>query len=207
MSHNRDMSYLINNRIIYRRNPIIDQPTEVYEWGMYYENGTYECYTLFNSKAKITTYKSLKWHLLTLWYLNQDLTKEKFIELARYIACKENGFATFNLNDNTFNSIIKEVYNMDLEHPPKNRLRKVIFKDFSNLSLNEKLSIVGTIIGKSKKITEEYIYDAMLHLHDHNEKITISKIAKYLNVATRTIYRVISDQLKEEKEKLNNELK
>ena len=49
---------------------------EVYDLGgnvaEYYENGTYECYRLFQSKAKITTYKSLKWHFLVLYYLNQE---------------------------------------------------------------------------------------------------------------------------------------
>ena len=66
----RKMFYLNNNKIVYRRDPISDKPTEVYEWGYFYEHGTYECYTLFRSKAQITTYKSLKWHLLVLWYLN-----------------------------------------------------------------------------------------------------------------------------------------
>ena len=29
-----------------------------------YEDGTHECYQLFRSRAKVTTYKSLKWHML-----------------------------------------------------------------------------------------------------------------------------------------------
>ena len=33
---------------------------------MYYEDGTHECYELFRSSAKITTYKIFKWHLLVL---------------------------------------------------------------------------------------------------------------------------------------------
>ena len=45
---------------------------------MFYEDGTYECYELFRSKAKINTYKSLKWHLLVLWYLNPDLNRKNF---------------------------------------------------------------------------------------------------------------------------------
>ena len=45
------MSYLNKNRIIYRRGPINDKPTETYEWGSFYEAGTHECYELFRSKA------------------------------------------------------------------------------------------------------------------------------------------------------------
>ena len=37
----RNMTYLNNNNIIYRRDPISDKPTEVYEWGYYYEHGTH----------------------------------------------------------------------------------------------------------------------------------------------------------------------
>ena len=60
MSHERNLDYLVKRRIIYRRTPIDDQPTESFDWGDYYENGTYECYELFRSRAKITTYKVIK---------------------------------------------------------------------------------------------------------------------------------------------------
>ena len=66
MSHNRNLDYLVKRRIIYRRAPLNDQPTESFEWGNYYENGTHECYELFRSKAKITTFKSLKWHMYSI---------------------------------------------------------------------------------------------------------------------------------------------
>ena len=72
MSHRR-LEYLHRNRIIYRRHPIYDKPNQVFTWGDFYQDGTYECYELFRSKAKITTYRSLKWHLLVLWYLNDDM--------------------------------------------------------------------------------------------------------------------------------------
>lgn len=207
MSHNRNMKYLIDNRIIYRRDPITDVASEVYDWGEYYEDGTYECYRLFNTKAKITSYKSLKWHLLTLWHLNPNMSKEQLVSLGNYLIDKKNNFITFTVSDSILYNIIDEIYLMDLDFPPNNRLRKVIFRDNSGLSLSEKLSIVGQLMGKSKKISSEDIYDAMLHINDHGEKITIAKIAKYLKVATRTIYRNLNDQLNEEKDVLNNELK
>ena len=88
MSHERNLKYFITRSIVYRRDPINDIPTQVYDWGSYYENGTFECYSLFRSKAKITTYKSLKWHLLVLWYLNPNLDKNKFENLSKYICEK-----------------------------------------------------------------------------------------------------------------------
>ena len=52
MSHERNLKYLNNNRIVYRRMPISDKPTQENECYMFYEDGTYECYELFRSKAK-----------------------------------------------------------------------------------------------------------------------------------------------------------
>ena len=202
----RNMTYLNNNNIIYRRDPISDKPTEIYEWGYFYKHGTHECYTLFRSKAKITTYKSLKWHLLVLWYLNPQLSPDKFEELAWIIAEKSNGFATFTMPEQLLKTMIYEISMMDLEQPPKNKLRKVIFKDNTGLSKTEKLSIVGKLIGRGSKASAEDIYETMLLLHDDNKKITVAAIAKVLGVSTRTVYRNMTHELTKEKELLNEEI-
>ena len=97
MSH-RNTKYLDNKRIVYRRDPITDKPTQENKVYMFYENGTYECYHLFTSKAKITTYKSLKWHLLVLWYLNPQLDQEEFTNIADVISSKEHGFTTVKIH-------------------------------------------------------------------------------------------------------------
>lgn len=203
----RNMKYLHDNKIIYRRDPIKDKPTEKYDWGNLYEEGTYECYELFRSKAKISTYKSLKWHLLVLAYLNPQLTEESFEKIAIFIADKENGFAAFNIKPPVLEKIIYEVSMSDLDEPPKNKLRKIIFRDGCKLTPKEKLQIAGTLMGKSKKIEEPDVYDALLYIHDLNKKITISAIAKQLEVSTRTVYRIMNNSLKKEKELLNLQLK
>ena len=202
----RKMFYLNNNNIVYRRDPISDKPTEVYEWGYFYEHGTYECYTLFRSKAQITTYKSLKWHLLVLWYLNPQLNPDKFEELAWFIAEKSNVFATFTMPELLLKTMIYEISMMDLDQPPKNKLRKVIFKDNTGLTKSEKLSIVGKLIGRGSKATPEDIYETMLLLHDDDKKITVAAIAKVLSVSTRTVYRNMTHELTKEKELLNEKV-
>jgi len=205
MSHNRNLKYLTDRRIIYRRFPINDKPTHSFEWGDYYENGTYECYELFRSKAKINTYKSLKWHFLVIWYLNPDLSQDKLENLCRFICDRSNEFVTFNISEQLLKTIIYEVSMHDLETPPKNKLRKIIFKDTCQLTTEEKLKIVGQIIGR-KKLSESEIYDAMLYTHDDGDKITVEKLARYLGCSTRTVYRNIGEELKKEKELLNQEL-
>ena len=89
MSH-KNLKYLNDHRIVYRRFPVNDIPDIENEVYMFYLNGTHECYELFRSSAKITTYKSLKWHLLVLWYLNPNLNQDKFMLLAEVICHKPN---------------------------------------------------------------------------------------------------------------------
>ena len=202
MSH-FNLKYLNDNRIIYRRYSS-DIPTKQYSWGWHYADGTYGYYSMFNSKAKINTIRSLKWHLLTLWYLNPDLDKNEFTKLANYIICKSNEFVTFNIGIKLITNIIEEVYRQDLDTPPKNRLRKIVFKDGSGLSTIEKLSLVGSIIGKSK-IKKDDIYEAMLYMHEEG-KITVKKLAEALKCTERTIYRNMCSELKEEKDLLNKQL-
>ena len=206
MSHERNMKWLNDRRINYRRDPITDKPTESTDQYDYYAEGTYQCYSLFRSKAKITTYKSLKWHMLVLYYLNMDnIINSDFVTVARFIAKKENGFVTFFINNKLLEDMIGQVL-MEGGEPPRNRIRKVIFKDYTGLSLSEKLSIVGRLIGRSKRICEEDIYQCMIDLNDSKQKITIAKLAKLLKCTTRTIYRNMGNQLKREKEILNKEL-
>ena len=206
MSHERNLKYLNTNRIVYKRLPLTDKPTEENWMYMYYKNGTYQCYELFRSSAKITTYKSLKWHLLVLWYLNPQLDQDKFAALAFYICTKHNGFVSFNIHDNLLRKIIYEVSMLDLDEPPKNKLRKVIFKPNTTISKEEKLRIVGELIGRSKRIHSDDIYECMLDLNDMGKKITIAKIAKLLDCSSRTIHRNMGEELKREKELLNKQL-
>jgi hypothetical protein len=202
MSH-RNLKYLNDNRIIYRRYSS-DIPTAQYSWGWHYAEGTYGYYAMFNSKAKINTIRSLKWHLLTLWYLNPKLDKYRFTDLAKHIINKNNNFVTFNIGKALIKKILDEVYRQDLDRPPKNRLRKIVFKDGTGLSTSEKLSIVGTIIGKTK-IKKDDIYEAMLYIHEES-KITNKKLAKVLKCSERTVYRNMCSELKEEKYLLNKQL-
>jgi len=206
MSHERKLKYLNDKRIVYRRDPIKDKPDQENECYMFYLNGTYECYTLFASKAKITTYKSLKWHLLVLWYLNPQLDQDEFVKIAEIISIKENGFTSFTIHEDLLKKMVYEVSMLDLDEPPKNKLRKVIFKYGNRLSKEEKLRVVGELIGRSKRIHKDDIYQCMVDLNDKSDKITISKIAKTLNCTTRTIHRNMCTDLKREKELLNKQL-
>ena len=205
MSMERKFKYLTDNRVVWRRDPTTDIPDEETKEYLFYKNGTYQAYDLFRSKAKITTYRSLKWHMLTLWYLNPDWNKSDAMNIAMYITDRDNGFITFNINKWNIERLIKDISLLDLDKPPTNKLRKIIFKFNCGLTKQQKLSIVGKLIGRMNGIKSTDIYEAMLQTNYEGDKIIISKLAKMLNVTPRTIYRHMNDELKQEKIKLNEE--
>ena len=206
MSYERNMKWLNDRRINYRCSPVNDMPTIDTALYSYYEDGTYECYHLFRSKAKITTYKSLKWHFYVLYYLNEDwLSPSSMTYIFKFIANKENGFVTFFISDKKLNEMIEDVLANGGE-PPVNKKRKIIFKDYSGLTPNEKMSIVGKLVGRSSNVDEESIYQCMIDLNDMGKTITWSRVAGLLNCSTRTIQRKIDETLKKEKEILNEEI-
>lgn len=205
MSHTRtDM--LNKLKIVYRKDPHSDKPTEVYWWGKFYEYGTYQCFDLFRSKAKITTFKSLKWHSIVLRYLNQEISEDRFKDVLLYISDPLNDFITFEVSERIIDTLISNLRFYDFRVAPKNKSRKIIFNDGVPLSVSEKLKIVGQLIGRGKRFSEEDIYESMLYIHASGDKITVRKVARALGCSDRTIHRNMSNQLKQEKELLNASL-
>ena len=204
--YERNLELLNRRRIIYRRDPITDKPDINNEKYMFFENGTFQCYDLFKSTAKITTYKSLKWHLLVIWYLNPGMDQDEFMDVALAISAKTNGFVSFNMLPDLLRKIVYDVSMQELKEPPKNKLRKVIFKVFSGLTKEEKLRVVGQLIGRSNKVHPDDVYQAMIDIHDLGQKITIRRISDAIHVSPRTVYRYMCEDLKREKELLNKEL-
>ena len=202
----RRFKYLWDNRVVYRRDPITDIPDEETEHYMFYKSGTHECYDLFRSKAKITTWKSFYWHMMVLWHLNPERDDAKAMEIATYLAYKPNGFTTFNMNKWNLSRLVYEVSVLDLDEPPRNKLRKIIFKPDCGLDKTEKLKIVGKLIGRLRGVQKDDLYETMLLINENEQKITISKLADSLGVTSRTIHRHMCDELKKEKEILNEQI-
>ena len=202
----RKFKYLWDRQVVYRRDPTTDIPDVDTEQYMFFKDGTYQAYDLFKSKAKITTYRSLYWHMMVLWHLNPEWEDEDAMQIATYLTHKPNGFITFHINKWNIARLVSEVGCLDLEEPPRNKLRKVIFKMGCGLTKSEKLSIVGKLIGRLNGVKKEDIYGTMLLLNDSDQKITIARLAKTLEVTPRTIHRHMCDELKQIKKELNEEI-
>ena len=200
----RKFKYLWDRQVVYRRDPITDTPDEETREYMFFKEGTYQCYDLFRSKAKITTWKSFYWHMMVLWHLNPEWEDKDAMEIAMFLAWKPNGFTTFTMNKWNIARLVYEVSILDLETPPQNKLRKIIFKPSCGLDKTEKLRIVGKLIGRLRGVQKEDIYEAMIQTNYEGDKIIISKLAQMPNVTPRTIHRHMCDELKQVKQELND---
>ena len=202
----RKFKYLWDNRVVYRRYPITDVPNEETEHYMFYKDGTHQCYDLFRSKAKITTWRSFYWHMMVLWHLNPEWDDAKAMEVATYLAHKPNGFTTFSMNKWNLSRLVYEVSVLDLDTPPQNKLRKIIFKPNCGLDKTEKLKIVGRLIGRLRGVQKDDLYETMLLINENEQKITIAKLAKVCKCSARTIHRNMDKPLKNAKEYMNKHL-
>ena len=202
----RRFKYLWDKRVVCRRTPTTDIPDEETDTYMFYIEGTYQCYDLFRSKAKITTWKSFYWHMMVLWHLNPKWEDADAMTIATYLAHKPNGFTTFTMNKWNIARLVYEVSILDLETPPQNKLRKIIFKPSCGLDKIDKLKIVGKLIGRLRGVQKEDLYETMLLINDSDQKITISKLANSLGVTPRTIHRHMCSELKQIKDELNEEI-
>ena len=102
-----------------------------------------------------------------LRYLNPNIKDVELKNISRHITNIKNNFITFKPSDRSLDSIIQDVLSQSIEDPPRNKRRKIIFKEFSQLTLDEKLKIVGQMVGRSKRITEEDIYEMMIEINDN----------------------------------------
>ena len=130
----------------------------------------------------------------TLPEINRKLSNEEDVPMS-----------TFFISDKKLEDMIQDVLTKGGD-PPANKIRKIIFKDYSGLTANEKMSIVGKLIGRSSRVDGEAIYQCMLDLNDMGKTITWSRIAGLLNCSTRTIQRNLNDCLRKEKAILNEEI-
>jgi hypothetical protein len=144
--------------------------------------------------------------MMVLWHLNPEWKDEDAMTIATYLAHKPNGFTTFTMNKWNIARLVYEVSALDLETPPQNKLRKIIFKPSCGLDKIDKLKIVGKLIGRLKGVQKEDLYETMLLINDSDQKITISKLADSLGVTPRTVHRHMCNELKQVKNELNEEI-
>lgn len=205
------LDYFHRRQISYKCYPYSDIPTEEKNWGWYYEDGTTQRYRLFPYKGmKITSKKSLYWHLLVIYWLNssnmreyQTITENDFIDCCKYVCDYSSGFITSNLEDIDYYSVAKSI--LSSNRKPYNKSVKFVFREGLGLSLSDKMKIISSYTNKSA-ITESKLSDAIKKIHAKGEVVTNNLLSLELNCSKRTIQRNMNKELVELRKDLNNEV-
>ncbi len=212
---NMDYSYFYKHKIILEEYPWSDVPDFQTPDYMYFKNGTRQYVRVLNPGQKLYNTKAFYCALGRLKYLNPNIEYDIFYRCGRIIADKRNNFAIFTMNKNKVDKICKQIYDTSDDWRPEIKMRKLIFKSGTNLTLKEKQSIIGSLCGglggkvsgqNARKVDSSDIYEAMLELNDRGEKITNAKLVEMLSVTKRTIQRNKTDELKNEILILNSNL-
>ena len=206
MKSNRRIKWLWDKRIVTRRNPVNDTPTETYHWGWFYKNGTHECYELFNREHLISSYKSYVWHISVLKHIN-DMNYDEFKDACIFISNIDNGFIKISMSMDKIITMIDNVYNDNSNSCPPNKLRKVIFKVGCGLERHEKRSIVGQLIGRSNRLSSDDVYICMQYIHQTNCRVTVASLSRAIECSRPTLYKVMNDEMRDEMKRLNELLK
>lgn len=210
-----DLRYIYRHKIVYEEYPWSDVPDLETPDYMFFKNGTRQYVRAFNPGAKIYNTKNFMSVMGIIKYLNPNIEYDIFYRCGRIIADKRNNFAIFTMNKDKVDKICKQIYDTSDDWRPEIKMRKLIFKSGTNLTLKEKQSIIGSLCGglggkvsgqNARKVDSSDIYEAMLELNDRGEKITNAKLVDMLSVTKRTIQRNKTEELKNEILILNSNL-
>lgn len=205
-----NLDWLHRNRVAYKCYPYTDTPSETHHWGWYYENGTTERYKLFYSDNKISSYRSLYWHLSVIYWVNssavrklEPIKKYSFLSVCLFLSSKENGFVSFDIKEESVEKIYKTI--IKLNQKPTNKSVKFVFRDGAGLSFKDKMSIIGSY-SNSSKISDEAIIEAIKKNKESGDRVTNKSLSLIIGCSERTIQRHMTDDLKKLKKTMNNEV-
>lgn len=155
-------------------------------------------YHLYRTERKLNSLWEVKYVGEVLLYLNPDMNYLTFKEMLLTLTDRGNGHIIRTYSKIKVVNMCEELYNQfDSESLPYvRRKRKIVFNYSRSISKDEKMSIVGQVIGRGN-ITQEKLYCAVESLIEKGGKITIVNIAKELKCCRQTIYRHLSRALRE----------
>lgn len=156
-------------------------------------------FSLYRGTRKINTKLELKYVGEVLLYLNPEIDYEYFIKLMLELSDRANGHVIRTYSVGFIRGMCESIYrNFSLNSTPYvRRYRKIIFNPSKRITKDEKMAIVGHIVGGKNKITDESIYEAVETLMETSAKITLVAIAETLDCSRQTIYRKITAPIKE----------
>lgn len=163
-------------------------------------------YHLYRTKRKINSFAELEYIAEKFIYLNPDFELETMKGLFYKLSERESGHVIRTYTQRRVEAMIEIVHERK-KVPYTGKLRKIIFNPSKMLTKEQKMRIVGQVIGSKPNVEEEDIFYVMDELHLNKEIITIAKIAEMCDSSRYMIKKSLTPKVVKEMDRLNTRLR
>ena len=163
-------------------------------------------YHLYRTKRKINSFAELEYVAEKFIHLNPDFDLQTMKELFYKLSERESGHVIRTYTQRRVEAMIDIVYERK-KVPYTGKLRKIIFNPSKMLSKEQKMRIVGQVIGSKPNVEQEDIFYVMDELYLNKEIITIQKIADMCDSSRYMIKKSLNNRILKEMDRLNGKLR
>lgn len=148
---------------------------------------------LYRTSRKINSFIELEYVAEVLIFLNPTLDFYTYVELMNGLADRGNGHTIRTYSEKRVFNMCDYVYTKKrFKEPYVRRYRKIVFNPFRKIPLEEKLAIVGAVLGREGAVTPEIIYNSLEELMMNDIEINQQSLAEHLKCSRATINRNIT---------------
>jgi hypothetical protein len=159
-------------------------------------------YSLYRTKRKINSFSELEYTAEKFVHLNPDFDLDLMKSLFVSLSDRDNGHIVRTYGKDRVEAMIESVY-MKKKVPYAPKLRKIIFNQNKMLSKEEKMQIVGSIIGSKPSISEEDLSLVVDDLYLSKEPVSIAKLAELCDTSRYMIKKSITPDVMKQMEENN----
>lgn len=163
-------------------------------------------YHLYRTKRKINSFAELEYIAEKFIYLNPDFDLQTMKQLFYKLSERESGHVIRTYTQRRVEAMVDIVHERK-KVPYTGKLRKIIFNPSKMLTKEQKMRIVGQVIGSKPNVEEEDIVYVIDELHMNKEVITIAKIAEMCDSSRYIIKKSLTPKILKEIDRLNKRLR
>jgi len=191
----------------YEKDRIIMQTPFIFKGKEYlhYPDGV-KFFSLYRTTRRINTFAELEYIAEKFIWLNEDFNIDKMKIHFNLLSERQNGHIIRTYGQNRVENMVEKVFDRKKE-PYCPKLRKIIFNPMKIIEKKEKMRIVGMLVGRKSRPTNDQINDAIEDLWLDKTKITVSSVAKRLNKSRHLVKWFFDKQQLSTLEKINTQIK
>ncbi len=172
---------------------------------LHYPDGV-KFFSLYRTTRRINTFAELEYIAEKFIWLNEDFNIDKMKIHFNLLSERQNGHIIRTYGQNRVENMVEKVFDRKKE-PYCPKLRKIIFNPMKIIEKKEKMRIVGMLVGRKSRPTNDQINDAIEDLWLDKTKITVSSVAKRLNKSRHLVKWFFDKQQLSTLEKINTQIK